>query len=147
MAIGIISSTAYESRNRFTVEPGDSFSLGDYSFEYKGLWGQKPEKNGIEIEAGTEVALKKNSEIVNVLRPGRRFFYAAPNQPVAIVDIDTSLIRDVYVFTQGWDEKQVAEIQILIKPLVQWLWIGAGLYIGGVLVSLSAKDNSILKNS
>jgi len=84
---------------------------------------------------------------VNVLRPGRRFFYAAPNQPVAIVDIDTSLIRDVYVFTQGWDEKQVAEIQILIKPLVQWLWIGAGLYIGGILVSLSAKDNSILKNS
>jgi len=147
MAIGIISSTAYESRNRFTVEPGDSFAMGDYSFEYQGLWGRKPNKNGIEIEAGTEVTLIENSEVVNVLRPGRRFFYAAPNQPVAIVDIDTSLIRDVYVFTQGWDEKQVAEIQILIKPLVQWLWIGAGLYIGGVLVSLSAKDNSILKNS
>ena len=147
MAIGIISSTAYESRNRFTVEPGDSFALGNYSFKYQGLWGQKPGKNGIEIEAGTEVTLMENSEIVNVLRPGRRFFYAAPNQPVAIVDIDTNLIRDVYVFTQGWDEKQVAEIQILIKPLVQWLWIGAGLYIGGVLVSLSAKDNSLLKNS
>ena len=147
MAIGIISSTAYESRNRFTVEPGDSFALGNYSFKYQGLWGQKPGKNGIEIEAGTEVTLMENSEIVSVLRPGRRFFYAAPNQPVAIVDIDTNLIRDVYVFTQGWDEKQVAEIQILIKPLVQWLWIGAGLYIGGVLVSLSAKDNSLLKNS
>jgi cytochrome c-type biogenesis protein CcmF len=147
MAIGIISSTAYESRNRFTVSPGDSFALGDYSFEYQGLWGRKPEKNGIEIEAGTEVTLIENSEVVKVFRPGRRFFYAAPNQPVAIVDIDTSLIRDVYVFTQGWDEQQVAEIQILIKPLVQWLWIGAGLYIGGVLVSLSARDKSMLKNS
>ena len=78
---------------------------------------------------------------------GGVFFYSAPNQPVAIVDIDSNLIRDVYVFTQGWDEEQVAEIQILIKPLVQWLWIGAGLYIAGVLVSLSARDRSILRNS
>ena len=116
-------------------------------YEYQGLWGQKPEKNGIEIEAGTELTLIENNQAVNVLRPGRRFFYSAPNQPVAIVDIDSNLIRDVYVFTQGWDEKQVAEIQILIKPLVQWLWIGAGLYIAGVLVSLSARDRSILRNS
>jgi len=147
MAIGIVFSTAYESRNRFTVEPGESFSFENYLFEYQGLWGQKPEKNGIEIEAGTELTLIKNNQTVNVLRPGRRFFYSAPNQPVAIVDIDSNLIRDVYVFTQGWDEKQVAEIQILIKPLVQWLWIGAGLYIAGVLVSLSARDRSILRNS
>ena len=146
MAIGIIASTAYESRNRFTVEPGESFSIGNYSFEYQGLWGQKPETNGIEIEAGTEITLVENNQIVNILRPGRRFFYSAPNQPVAIVDIDSNLIRDVYVFTQGWNEKQVAEIQILIKPLVQWLWIGAGIYIAGVLVSLSARDRSILKN-
>jgi cytochrome c-type biogenesis protein CcmF len=146
MAIGIIASTAYESRNRFTVEPGESFSVGNYSFEYQGLWGQKPETNGIEIEAGTEITLLENNQIVNILRPGRRFFYSAPNQPVAIVDIDSNLIRDVYVFTQGWNEKQVAEIQILIKPLVQWLWIGAGIYIAGVLVSLSARDRSILKN-
>ena len=136
MALGIIGSSIMEERARVIVSPGEQFVVGSYAFEYTDLWGNRPNVNGIEIEAGTNIEMREpgSDSVVDTLRPGRRFFFVAPDQPVSIVDINSNLLRDVYVFTQGWNEEKVAEIQIIIKPLVQWLWIGAGIYIAGLFM-------------
>ena len=136
MALGIIGSSIMEERARVIVSPGEQFIVGSYAFEYTDLWGNRPSVNGIEIEAGTNIEMREpgSNSVVDTLRPGRRFFFVAPDQPVSIVDINSNLLRDVYVFTQGWNEEKAAEIQIIIKPLVQWLWIGAGIYIAGLFL-------------
>jgi cytochrome c-type biogenesis protein CcmF len=83
------------------------------------------------------VGVEQGDDLRTVLRPGQRFFTNFPSQPVAIVEIDGTLERDLYVFMQGWDENQVAEIQAFINPLAQWLWIGGGIYLVGGLLAFA----------
>ena len=90
--------------------------------------------NGIEVEGLTRLHVTRDGKPVVTLEPGRRFFSNFPDQPTAIVAVDSTLARDLYVFTQGWDENRRAEIQVFVNPLTKWLWIGGGVYaLGGLL--------------
>ncbi len=134
MAIAVVASNVYQDRTRVEVNPGESWEFSGYTFTYERLFGRDPGVNGIEVEAVAEIRVERGDELVTVLEPGRRFFHNFPEQPTAIVDVNSNFQRDVYVFTQGWDENQRAEIQVFINPLVRWLWIGAAVYaVGGFL--------------
>lgn len=134
IAIAVIGSTVFQTQVRQTVSPGDTFEVGDYQLSYGGLRVREPGVNGIDQEIIALVGVEQGGKLVASLEPGQRFFTNFGSQPVAIVDIEGSLLRDVYVFMQGWDENQNAEIQVFLNPLVQWLWIGGAIYtIGGLL--------------
>ena len=84
--------------------------------------------------------MEHEGELRASLEPGQRFFTNFGNQPVAMVAIDGNLLRDVYVFMQGFEGDQTAEIQAFINPLVQWLWIGGAIYtLGGLLAFAPAR--------
>ena len=134
IAIGVIGSTVFQTQVRATVAPGESFEVGGYRLSYGGLRVREPGVNGIEQEVIALLELEDGGERVASLQPGQRFFTNFGGQPVAIVSIDGNLLRDVYVFMQGWDDDQNAEIQAFINPLTQWLWIGGAIYtLGGLL--------------
>lgn len=134
MAIAVVSSNVYQDRTRVEVNPGESWEFRGYTFTYERLFGRDPGVNGIEVEALAEIRVERGNELVAVLEPGRRFFHNFPEQPTSIVDVSSSFQRDIYVFTQGWDENQRAEIQVFFNPLVRWLWIGAAIFaVGGFL--------------
>ena len=134
MAVGVIGSTVYQVQTRHVVSPGDTFDVSGYTFRYDDLVARRPGVNGIEVEGLTRLEVTRNGSPVTTLEPGRRFFSNFPDQPTAIVALDSSFTRDLYVFTQGWDENKKAEIQVFVNPLAQWLWIGGGIYtLGGLL--------------
>ncbi len=134
IAIAVVGSTVFQTQVRVTVAPGDTFQVGDYRLSYGGLRVREPGVNGIDQEVIALVGVLDGDELVTSLRPGQRFFTNFGGQPVAIVSIDGNLLRDLYVFMQGWDENQNAEIQAFINPLTQWLWIGGAIYtLGGLL--------------
>ena len=134
MAVGVIGSTVYQVQTRHVVSPGDTFDVSGYTFRYDDLVARRPGINGIEVEGLTRLEVTRNGRAVTTLEPGRRFFSNFPDQPTAIVALDSSFTRDLYVFTQGWDENKKAEIQVFVNPLAQWLWIGGSIYtLGGLL--------------
>ncbi|MDA0352277.1 MAG: cytochrome c biogenesis protein CcsA [Chloroflexi bacterium] len=140
IAIAVIGSTVFQTQVRVTVAPGDQFEVGDYRLSYGGLRVREPGVNGIDQEIIALVGVERDGELVARLEPGQRFFTNFENQPVAIVAIDGSLLRDIYVFIQGWDGEQNAEIQAFINPLTQWLWIGGAIYtLGGLLAFAPAR--------
>ena len=134
MAVAIIGSTVYQQQTRHVVSPGDTFEVSGYTFRYDDLVARRPGVNGIELEGLTRLQVSRDGRAVATLEPGRRFFTNFPEQPVAIVAVDSNLARDLYVFTQGWDQERRAEIQVFVNPLLRWLWIGGGVYaLGGLL--------------
>ena len=134
MAIAVVGSTVYKQQTRHIVSPGETFDVGGYTFRYDDLVARRPGVNGIEVEGLTRLEVTRNGKAVATLEPGRRFFTNFPDQPTAIVAVDSTLARDLYVFTQGWDQNRKAEIQVFVNPLAKWLWIGGGVYaLGGLL--------------
>ena len=134
LAVAVVGSMVYQQQARARIAPGESFEAGGYTFRYVDLVARHPGVNGIEVEGITIIDVERGGRRVATLRPGRRFFANFPDQPVAIVAVDSDLRRDLYLFVQGWDAQKRAEIQVFINPLVAWLWIGGGVYaLGGLL--------------
>ncbi|MEX2228992.1 MAG: cytochrome c-type biogenesis CcmF C-terminal domain-containing protein [Dehalococcoidia bacterium] len=139
MAIAVISSNIYQDQTRAVVAPGESFRAGAYTLTYNRLYAERPNRNGIDVEVRAEITVSRGDEVVATLAPGRRTFTNFPGQPVAIVAIDGSFARDLYVFIQGWDESLTAEFQAFVNPLVRWLWIGGAVYVLGTVIALAPR--------
>ena len=138
MAVAVVGSTVYQQQTRHIVSPGENFEVSGYTFHYDDLVAHRPGVNGIEVEGLTRLDVTRDGRAVATLEPGRRFFTNFPNQPTAIVAVDSTLARDLYVFTQGWDQNRRAEIQVFVNPLAKWLWIGGGVYTLGGLLAFGA---------
>ena len=134
MAIAIIATSVYREQVRVVVSPGDTFEAGNYTMQFEDLVSYAPGVNGIDVEVVARVGVYRDGELVTTMEPGRRFFTNFADQPTAIVAVQGTLMRDLYVFVQGWDAERLTEIQVFINPLQQWLWIGGMIYaVGGLL--------------
>ncbi len=137
MAVAVIATNVYQDQTRVVVSPGDTFEAGGYTFEFHDLATDRPGVDGIEVDIVADITVRDGGEEVAHLQPGRRFFTNFPDQPVAIVAVEGNLLRDIYLFVQGWDEERLTEIQVFINPLQQWLWIGAAIFTAGGLLAFA----------
>lgn len=141
MAISIVGSNIYQIHERRTVAVGESFDVGRYTIEYVGLSERDGNSNGVESEVIASLDLRVNDQVVASLSPGQRFFRNFPDQPMAVVAVETRLLEDVYVFMQGWDDAGAVEFQAFINPLMLWLWIGASVYTAGGLIAFAPQNS------
>jgi cytochrome c-type biogenesis protein CcmF len=137
IAIAIVGSNVYQQQIRTTVAPGASFEAGGRTLTYQGLKERPGTSNGVETEIIAPVTVSKGGKQIAYLEPGRRLFTNFPQQPTGIVAIDSTLRDDLYVFVQGWDDKGVAEFNVFVNPLIQWLWIGGAIYVVGGLIAFA----------
>ncbi len=135
MAVAVVGSTIYQQQFRVAVAPGESFEAGGRTLHYDGLREHTGLQNGIERELVAPLVVTQEGLTVGHMAPGRRLFANFPQQPTAIVALDTSFRDDLYVFVQGWDDDQVAEFHVFVNPLMFWLWLGAGVYVAGGLLA------------
>lgn len=66
-------------------------------------------------------------------------YYYSGAKPTREVDIKRSLVGDIYVALIAMDKStQLINLSVLIKPLINWIWIGgSGLVVGRVVVLIS----------
>lgn len=69
------------------------------------------------------------------LHPEIHFYNRKPEEPAKKVDAALSLRRDVYVRLLGTDDSgKLWAVQVILNPLVNWIWIGGALLtLGGLL--------------
>ena len=58
------------------------------------------------------------------------------NPWVTEVAIRSSLKEDLYVILGGLEQDGLASFQLVVNPLVNWLWIGGGLLFVGAVVAV-----------
>ncbi|MHC5157879.1 MAG: cytochrome c-type biogenesis CcmF C-terminal domain-containing protein, partial [Planctomycetota bacterium] len=66
--------------------------------------------------------------------------YSASNKAVSDVDIKRTLGGDLYLALTEIDinNNNLINLRILIKPLINWIWIGSGLMVIGAILVLIA---------
>lgn len=136
MIVGIIGSSVFGAKETYTLKPGESTTLRDHKVTFVEL-KEKRDVNFTAVDATVQVVLPSGKQVT--LHPQRRFYDKAEdaNSEVAI---DSSLKSDVYLMLAGWDNggAQTA-IQVIINPLVSWIWIGGIVLTIGALICLTPK--------
>ncbi|MHB8946474.1 MAG: heme lyase CcmF/NrfE family subunit, partial [Bacillota bacterium] len=135
IAVGIVGSTAFKLQDTRTLTPGQSMTLGAYTLTYQKLDMRQTPSHKDVVEVFADVAVARGSHELGVVEPKKQF-YPNRQEPGTEVAILGSLSRDVYVILASWDESMTASFQVMVNPLVAWIWIGGFLLAFGTLFAL-----------
>ena len=133
--IGITGSSAYEIEKQAALSPGESVAIGKFNVKFGGL---KTDRGPNYTAMIADITVSKDQEPVARLNPSLAF-YSDSGKQASEVDIKRSLGSDIYIALTAVDRNsELVNLRMLIKPLINWIWIGsAGLVLGTGLVLIS----------
>jgi cytochrome c-type biogenesis protein CcmF len=132
MFIGIAGGAFNQSREQ-EMGAGDSLALGQYRVVCQ-TYTQDSNRN-----YDTEYALLdvfKGGKKITQLAPERRFYHASQTTST-MVALHSTLASDLYVIYEGRNpDTDRPIIKVFLNPLMNWIWIGVLIVIGGTFVAL-----------
>jgi cytochrome c-type biogenesis protein CcmH/NrfF len=83
------------------------------------------------------LSVTKDGQAVGAMYPARWYFRKHEDEPTTEVAIRRSFAEDLYIVMPSFDVKdQSASFQIVINPLVNWIWAGFGIMALGTGIAL-----------
>lgn len=127
---GVTVVNTFESSKDLQMRPGDSYSVGGYTFHFDGTRSiQGPNYQG----TAARIDVLRDGELVAVMHPQKRV-YSVQRSPTTEAAIDGGVFRDTFVALGEPLGNGAWSLRIRLKPLVRWVWFGALMMaIGGVL--------------
>ena len=135
MALGIIGIEMFQTETQGTVAQGGELTLGRYTVVYKELAVFDLLGEGRNV-ARAVVSVYRDGQFIGELYPRRDYYYES-QQPMTIPGVRSTLEDDLYVLLVDWQpiSEQGATFKIYHNPLVNWLWLGAIVFILGTMVA------------
>jgi cytochrome c-type biogenesis protein CcmF len=134
LAIGVAGSSAYQTVRERHLRPGQSMSVAGYTLTYRNLV-QRQSSNAVERRA--VVDLSRGGSSLGTIRPGKND-YPVEQQQSNEVAIHTEYLTgtDVFVIADQIDKDGSVFLKVLVKPLVNLIWVAGFVFVGGSLVAL-----------
>jgi cytochrome c-type biogenesis protein CcmF len=135
MAIGILGISLFQVETQGTVGVGQSIDLSGYTVKYKELasWDDKPK--GVNFTRAV-VDVYKNGVFLGELHPRKDYYYDS-QQAMTIPGQRATLKDDLYILLINWEPTSTegTTFKIFVNPLVNWLWLGSLLFLGGIIIA------------
>ena len=130
LAVGAIASSFFSVQRDFALKPGDTASLGRYSFRYVGVnYTEFPDRR----EATAQFEAYAGDSYVGIMRP-RRAYYPDFNIGATRAAIRSTPVEDFYIVPSEFNEDGLAVFRIYVNPLVWWMWVSSlPLFLGTLL--------------
>jgi cytochrome c-type biogenesis protein CcmF len=124
----------FQTETQGTVARGDTMALGPYTFTYRDL--AVFDTNDGRNVARAVIQVKLDGKEQAELYPRRDFYYES-QQPVTVPGVLSSMEEDIYVVLVDWQpiSSLGATFKVYRNPLVNWLWLGALVFVVGTLVA------------
>ncbi|NMB87947.1 MAG: heme lyase CcmF/NrfE family subunit, partial [Chloroflexi bacterium] len=134
MALGIVGIEMFQTETQGTIPQGGSLELSGYTVTYESL-AQFDHVDGRNV-ARAVVQVYKDGNYLGELHPRRDYYYDSQQQ-MTIPGVRSTMEDDLYVLLVDWKSisAQGATFKIYHNPLVNWLWLGAIVFIFGMLVA------------
>ena len=149
----------FSAEDKYELKRGQTVEFAGWTLTYQGLRSELDDE-----PLGTEAAMKRfdqqdwhlvkhlavvdvaqDGKKVTTLYPGRHIYRTHPEQPTTEIDTHTTLLGDLYLVMQGFDNKgETATIKAFKNPLMVWWWIGGSVMLFGGLTALWP-DRQILR--
>jgi cytochrome c-type biogenesis protein CcmF len=134
LALGVAGSGAYGSTAERKLSPGQSLSVAGYTLTYRSL-SQQRGANHIALRAAVDVS--RGDKLVARVQPGKNRYFAE-QQVSNEMAIHTDWLRaeDVDVIADQINPGGAIYFKVLVKPLVNLIWIAGLVFLAGALVAL-----------
>ena len=134
IVIGIIGAQSGQTEVQIALAQGESVDVQGYTLTYRDFVFQQIEEDGNKM---------RNQAVLDVFRGERRLATVQPERnlhsnvqgAVSEVALRQTLIEDLYIVLAGLDADGVAAFQVLVNPMVTWLWIGGLVLVVGTLIA------------
>lgn len=132
IAIGVIGSSVYDVERETALKIGDSVTVKNYVLTYDDLAYRETESKS--IVTGT-FSVYNGDKLLGRMTP-EKYFHRSYEQPVTEAAIRSTLIEDLYIILDDWDNEGTAYFTVMVNPLVDWIWIGGVILVLGGLLAL-----------
>jgi cytochrome c-type biogenesis protein CcmF len=130
--VGITGSAAYQLEKDLVLQPGESASLGGYTFQYDDLTRLVQPTHEAFI---AQLSVTYRGQHLTILYPEKRLYFAQ-NQPTTEVALRTRPLEDLYVILAGFEPSKIATFKVFINPLVFWIWMGGLVIVLGTVIAI-----------
>ncbi|MDB4971473.1 MAG: ccmF [Myxococcales bacterium] len=124
----------YKKEGDFTVEKGQTVSVGKYALTYQGVeHTSASDKDMVTATVAVTVAGKPYT----TLHPAKwSYRHHEDEPPTSEVDIKKTLAEDLYIVLNGVDQQAgIANLKVVVNPLVNWIWLGFLLLAFGTAIA------------
>ena len=129
VAVALVASNSYTHSSRLVLEQGKVASYGGHTFELVDVVAFTTSRSS-GVKANVSIDGGQTYAPANTL-------YTNIGQLIPTPSVKTGFANDVYLTledgTKAGDTQ--AAIKVFIKPMIIWLWIGAGMMILGTILS------------
>ncbi len=147
MFIGIAGSGGYDMDKTVALRVGQKTNIAKYELTFQDL---KVEHGRNFTAVAADISVHKGEKLIAQLKPAKAF-YGASKKNVSEIDIRRTLAGDLYLaLTEVDNSQKLINLRIMIKPLINWIWIGSFVMVLGTLAvmlsslkqkAITAKDN------
>jgi len=134
IVIGITGSQAYQSEVQVALATGETVDVGGYTLAYEDYTFQQVEEDGNKALNEAVLDVYRGDRKVTTIRPQRNL-HSSVQGAVTEVALRSNLKEDLYVVLASLEADGLAAFQVLINPMVIWLWIGGIVLIFGTLIA------------
>jgi cytochrome c-type biogenesis protein CcmF len=134
IVIGITGSQAYQAEVQIALATGESVEVEGYTLVYQDYTYQQIEEGGNKALNQAVVDIYRGDRKVATVRPERNL-HSNVEGAVTEVALRMNLLQDLYIVLASLEADGLAAFQVLVNPMVVWLWIGGGVLLLGTLVA------------
>jgi len=127
-----IAGAALDEERLENVRPGGEVRMNGYRLRYLTAEPIPQQHYGGAV---ARLALYRGDEPLAVMAPEKRMYWLE-QQPASIPSIHSTLQEDLYVILTAVEQDGSATLKIYRNPLVNWIWIGTGVFVLGSLAVL-----------
>ncbi len=124
----------YKQDEQVLLKPGQQATIGHYVVRNDGV---KVSDDGQKQMITGYIAVFQNGKPIDTMYPAKWFYRKHEQEPTTEVAIRRSFAEDLYLVLPAYDlGTQSASLQVVINPLVDWIWFGFGIMALGTGIAL-----------
>jgi cytochrome c-type biogenesis protein CcmF len=125
---------AFKVDEQMLLKPGEQAIVGRYAVRNDGV---RVTDDGQKQMVTAHLTVFRDGKEIGKAYPGKWVFRRHEGQPVTDVAIRRSLAEDLYIVMPGFElQDQSVTLQVVVNPLVDWIWVGFGILVFGTLLAL-----------
>ncbi len=134
LVAGITGSQAHQTEVQVALAQGETVEVGGYTLAYESYTYRQIEEDGNKVLNQAVLDIYRGERKVATVQPERNL-HSNVQGAVTEVALRSNLKEDLYVVLASLEPDGLAAFQVLINPMVVWLWIGGGVLIVGTLIA------------